>query len=256
MQMAVMTDDEIASVQQLPLRALARVEEDGLAVPPQQVAVVVALRRGHLASRAEHDELSRRGLATSRSGSERRRSNCHGWFPVHLSSRPGVLSQVEDQSGRRPCPSSTSSKRVVDLLEPARLADHPGPAERVQGEHLGEVLAGADDRADDPDPLAGRSGRSAGSSGPSDSGEDRRRPAGHRAAVEAKACSNTCGDHRPSTTATSSPAERLDGPGHGVAGAGVHRPGGACFATWRASRPRRRPRRPLRRPAGRTAPAR
>ena len=38
----------------LPLTALARVEEQALAVPPDQVAVVAARLRRHLARGAEH----------------------------------------------------------------------------------------------------------------------------------------------------------------------------------------------------------
>jgi hypothetical protein len=38
---------------------------------------------------------------------------------------------------------------VIDLSERPCLVDHPGPAGRVEGEDLGQVGAGADDRTDD-----------------------------------------------------------------------------------------------------------
>jgi hypothetical protein len=45
-------------VDQLSLRALTRIEQQALAVPTQQVAVVIAIARGHLAGGTEHDELT------------------------------------------------------------------------------------------------------------------------------------------------------------------------------------------------------
>ena len=45
-----------AGPQHLPLGALARVEQDALAVPAQQIAVVVAVPGGHLARGAQHHQ--------------------------------------------------------------------------------------------------------------------------------------------------------------------------------------------------------
>ncbi len=63
-----------AGVGHLPLGALAGVDEQALAVPAQQVAVVVALAGRHLARRPEHDELTHRrdrGGARSAAGGGR-----------------------------------------------------------------------------------------------------------------------------------------------------------------------------------------
>ena len=58
-----------AGQQHLPLGALARVEQHALGVPPQQVAVVVAVAGGGLAGRPEHHELAgRHGRYLARSG--------------------------------------------------------------------------------------------------------------------------------------------------------------------------------------------
>ena len=45
-----------ARPEELPLAAVAGVEEEALAVPPQQIAVVVALARGNLAGRSQDDQ--------------------------------------------------------------------------------------------------------------------------------------------------------------------------------------------------------
>ena len=45
-------------LQHLALGAFAGVEQDPLAVPAQEVAVLVAIARGHLAGGAQHDEFS------------------------------------------------------------------------------------------------------------------------------------------------------------------------------------------------------
>jgi hypothetical protein len=50
--------DRDASVDHLPLRALARVEQQPFVVPAQQVTVVIAVPGGHLAARAEDDQLT------------------------------------------------------------------------------------------------------------------------------------------------------------------------------------------------------
>ena len=58
MQIRVMSRGRDPGVDHLPLGALARVEEQALAVPAQQVAVVVAGPGGHLAGGAEDDEFA------------------------------------------------------------------------------------------------------------------------------------------------------------------------------------------------------
>ena len=124
-------------MQQLPLRSLARIEEDGLAVPPQQVSVVVALRRGHLASRAEHDELSCRGLATGRS-----MGASDGGATVMVpgsTSRAGWVRYRRSNTRRAGAVLEHVGEGLVDLLERARLADDPRASGGVELERLGQV---------------------------------------------------------------------------------------------------------------------
>ena len=63
MQIAAIELDANAGVEQLPLRAFTRIEEDGPAVPAQHVPVVVAIPGRRLRGGPQHDQLSRGGLS-------------------------------------------------------------------------------------------------------------------------------------------------------------------------------------------------
>ena len=58
MQILLMSCGRNSGVDQLPLRALAGIEEHAFAVPAQQICVVVSIACGHLTGGTEHDELA------------------------------------------------------------------------------------------------------------------------------------------------------------------------------------------------------
>ena len=112
--------------EKLALGSLARVEQQALAIPAQQVSVVIAVACRHLAGGTEHDQLADRHASDStvqftQPGTDRVRAR--GWTRTsNLLLRKQALSPFELRGHPVPCP-WTDSNRQPSPSEDDALSD-------------------------------------------------------------------------------------------------------------------------------------